>query len=192
MIALLESYLQDRLIEELENNVEKVNELIRKYSIDRKITPEDVIRGPHVIANEIIEGTIFHKLPVVNSLYKIVYGVDILSLMKEKEIFLLIKIRHKIVHHSGRVRGKKIVIGEIGILEAMNSISRWIENIEFFLHKKKERKSFPNYVRRYINQADFKKSRIYKQAMPEMEKRWLENMDDAIKRKGIEEHLYWN
>ncbi|HMJ67370.1 MAG TPA: hypothetical protein VK508_00665 [Cyclobacteriaceae bacterium] len=191
LIALLESYLQDRLIEELESNEGKVQQLIRKYSIDRKLTPDDVIKGPRSLANEIIEGTIFHNLPVVNALYKNVFNTDILGLMKDKEIFLLIKIRHKIVHHSGRVAEKRIKIREMGILEAMNSISRWIENIEFYLSNKKERKTFPNYVRRYFKDAGYKNSKIYEQGMPQLAGRWLVNMDNNIKNKGIDQHIYW-
>jgi hypothetical protein len=121
-----------------------------------------------------------------------VYGADILSLMKGKEIFRLIAIRHKIVHHSARVDGKKIMIRETGILEAMNSISRWVENIEFYLSKKKERKSFPNYARRYFKQGDIRKSEIYKRAMSEMIARSLKNMDDSIKKKEMEQHIYWH
>ncbi len=165
LIAILETYLQDRLIEELKHNDEKINHLITKYSIERKLTVEDVIKGPRHIAIEIIQGTIFHKLPTVNTLYKIVFGADILSLLKEKKIFQLIEVRHKIVHHSSRVGDKTIIIREIGVLNAMNLISRWLENIEFYLNNKKERRSFPNYVNRYSNEiGKLWKSKIYAQS----------------------------
>src|SRR5690606_36125070 len=131
-----------------------------------------------------------HNLPAVNSLYKIVYGVDILALMKEKDIFTLIKVRHRIVHHSGRIAGKRILIRESGILKAMNLISRWIERIEFFLSKKRERKTFPNYFNRFFRVIkDFEKTQIYRQSVDEMIRRSLVNMDVAIKTKDFEKYL---
>jgi len=190
LIAMLESYLQDRLIGELEKNEEKINQVLAEYPANRKWTGEDVIKGPKQLVSEIVSGTVFHNLPAVNSLYKIVYGVDILALMKEKDIFTLIKVRHRIVHHSGRIAGKRILIRESGILKAMNLISRWIERIEFFLSKKRERKTFPNYFNRFFRVIkDFEKTQIYRQSVDEMIRRSLVNMDVAIKTKDFEKYL---
>lgn len=149
LIFILETYLQDRITEGLTNDPIKIDKLVKNYRWDRKLTPEDVISGPQILAQEIIQNTIFHNLKRVDKIYKIVFGFSIIDLMVDDSVWSAIEIRHKIVHRGGKIGSQRIKVNDDGFLKAVNAINSWIENIEFYFINNRLKKAFPNYRKRY-------------------------------------------
>ncbi|MBL7149215.1 MAG: hypothetical protein ISS80_03995 [Candidatus Cloacimonetes bacterium] len=190
LVAILEAYLQDRIAEELIINKEKINKLILEYDIHKKLTPQDIINGPITLADEILNGVVFHKLETVNILYKIVFGFDALSLMRGKKIWNVIKVRHKIVHRAGRIGHRKIFVRETGLLDAMTTISAWVENIDFYYRNKKERKHFPNFLSRHGKKInELFKSNIFKEGELIVNDEIFSNMPSFMKIKE-DKHIH--
>lgn len=154
LISSLEVYLQDRLIEELEKSDQLLHKFILEYKFQRKLTGEDLIKGPQKVAIELIDSIVFHNLKLVNSLYKIVLGFDIIKLMKHDLIWTAIKIRHKIVHRAGLIDDKKIFVAFDGLFKTINAISKWVENIDYFYRTEKIKNNSPNYYKRYLTHME--------------------------------------
>lgn len=132
LISVTESYLQNVLIEIIDNNPQKANEFVLKYKIDRNILPQDLVDGPKKFTLRILNNIIYHNLPKVNFLFKIISNVDILN-KSETDIDLLLKIinlRHKFVHKGSKHNDKKIYLGETTMLGYMNLINHWVSSID--------------------------------------------------------------
>lgn len=165
LISAMEVYFQDRIVEEINNHPEKLNKLIKEYKWSRKFTPEDVINGPVALANELMGTIVFHKLNLVNTLFKIVLNIDILKILNDKRVWESIKIRHQIVHHTGKIGKEKIYITTSGLINTMNSISKWVENIDYFYRTKKTKKNSTNFFNKYYkNEEQLRK--LYPEKVP--------------------------
>ena len=134
VITILETYLKDRIVEELNNFPSKKKDLIKNYKIDRKLGVEDIIAGIDPIVEEIINGIIYHNFSKVSVLYKIVLKTKILEFIP-KSLWRYVKIRHDLVHRSGNIDSKKIMILEFRLLGVMSDISKWAENIDYYCRK---------------------------------------------------------
>jgi hypothetical protein len=190
LVAILETYLQDRLYEELKSDSSKIHKLVLNYNLERKFTAKDIIEGPNPIAQEILDGIIYHNLPAVNILYKVIFNIEILSLMKNKRIFEIIKIRHKIVHRSGRIDEKKIFIRSFTLLEDMTAIAAWVENMDFYILNKTEKKSFPNYGSRHSREFNkYMKTEICKISQQDVLDKILEQVYDDKHYKKRQHHI---
>lgn len=128
LISITESYLQNILFEELKREPKLYNVFLLNYKFEKNITANDLIEGPQKFVFEILDNIIYHNLPKVNSIFKIITKIDILNIedIDTKMIFKIVKLRHKIVHGSSIINGKKIIISEVTLLGYMNLISRWL------------------------------------------------------------------
>ncbi len=184
VVALLETYLQDKLTTELEKDEKKVEKLILEFNLTRKLTAKDILNGPKVIAQEILTQVIFHNLAKVNALYKIVFSADILHLNKNKRLFDIIKVRHKIVHRAGRIQEKKIFVSQLTLLKDMTLISAWVENIEHFINQSTEKKGFVDYYKRFnIITTKLSKSNIHKLSNETVIDRIMLNLYEPFKKE---------
>lgn len=132
LVSITETYLKNVIFEELEKSPNLYHKFILEYRIDKNISPKDLIDGPEKFANEILNGIIYHNFPKVNSVFKIITKIDILNVgeIDFNLIFKIIKLRHKIVHSSSKVKSKKISIREVTLLNFMNLFSNWLITID--------------------------------------------------------------
>jgi len=149
LVSSLETYLQDRLIEEIESNESSITRFFTEVEIPKKLTKQDVLNGPLFVVRELLTNTVYHNLKKANAYYKCMFGLDILNLMKNDSVWKIINKRHDIAHRSGRIEDKRIRVTQVGICQAMTSICNWVENIDFYLLNGREKKSFSNYMYRF-------------------------------------------
>lgn len=148
VITILETYLKDRLIEELIQFPEKKEKLLKEYNLSRKLSVKDVLCGINPLVNEILDGIIYHNFNKVDILYKIIMNTKILEFISE-DIWSFVKIRHELVHRSGNVQNKKILISEFKLISMMSEVSKWAENIDYYYRKKKIKKKHISFISRY-------------------------------------------
>jgi len=149
VITILETYLKDRLIEELNTFPEKRKKLLKDYKIERKLGVEDVLAGVDPLVNEILGKVVFHKFSKVNILYDIVFDeIKILEFIP-KNLWQYVKIRHDLVHRSGNRGDKKILVSEWRLIDVMSDVSQWVENIDYFYRKGTLKKRHISFISKY-------------------------------------------
>lgn len=148
VITILETYLKDRLIEELNTFPEKKKKLLKDYKIERKLGVEDVLAGIDPLVNEILSKIVFHKFPKVNILYEITFEIKILDFIP-RNLWQYVKIRHDLVHRSGNRGDKKILVSEWRLIDVMSDVSQWVENIDYFYRKGTLKKRHISFISKY-------------------------------------------
>lgn len=154
IISIMENYLQNILIEIIEKDDEKSMKFIKEYRFEKNLTPQDVIDGPRILTVNILNNIIYHNLPKVNSLYKIIYDLDILNIkdVDIKMIFQIIKLRHNIVHKSSRFNEKKVTVKLDSFLGFLNLISNWLLNIDSLIMTNDLRKRTTDYKLKFYTE----------------------------------------
>ena len=154
LISIVETYLQNVLIEIIEKDEQKSIEFINQYRFEKAVTTQNVIDGPKKLVLDVLNDVIYHRLSKVNTLFKIIGDIDILSIngIDCEKIFQIIRIRHKLVHQSGRVRGKKLYISELTFLGFMTLFSNWILNIDSIIFNREPRKRTTDYRTKFYKQ----------------------------------------
>ena len=186
IFATLETYLNNRLSEELEKNNHKCEQLILKYNMHRHYTSKDIINGPKIVAKEILDSIIYHNLPKVNSLFKIVFELDILNILETKRLFQIIKIRHKIVHQSGRINEVKIFVREYAILKDMTLINKWLQNIDSLTTTGKPKNTNTDFFMKFLKTiSKYAASPIFEDAMVDLMQNDLNKMDGLLHENNI-------
>lgn len=118
-IIALEAYLSDRLIKIVTNDRTKLLALVGATPALRDIKPKliDVAKDPDFVAKstkDYLQRFSFHDLASVAGFYKAVLKIDLFENDEhEKEMLDIIKMRHDLVHRSGRDNdGKDVVIDD--------------------------------------------------------------------------------
>lgn len=116
-IIAVEAYLSDRLIKIVTNHDDKLLTLVGATPALRDIKPKliDVAKDPNFVANaakDYLQRFSFHDLASVAGFYRAVLKVNLFENEEhEKEMLQIIKMRHDLVHRSGRDNaGKDVVI----------------------------------------------------------------------------------
>ena len=148
VITVLETYLKDRLIEELENFPEKKEKLLKEYKINRKLEIEDVLSGIDPIVKEILDSVIYHNFSKGSVLYRIILDIKILDFIPE-ELWTYVKIRHELVHRAGNIDKKKLLVSEYRLITTMSDVSKWAENIDYLCRKGVLKKKHISIISKY-------------------------------------------
>ncbi|TAV50391.1 hypothetical protein ELI30_19770 [Rhizobium leguminosarum] len=118
-IIAVETYLSDRLIKIVTNDSDKLLALVGGTPALRDITPKliDVAKDPNFVAKytkDYLQRFSFHNLASVAGFYKAVLKINLFENDEhEKELLDIIKMRHDLVHRSGRNNeGKDVVIDD--------------------------------------------------------------------------------
>lgn len=148
VITTMETYLKNRLIEELTNYPDKKTTLLKQYNLNRKLNIDDILNGIEPIINEILNNVIYHNFQKVDILYKILLEINILSFIPNN-LWNLIKIRHELVHRNGYINEKKLLIRELTLINSMTEISGWVENIDFYYREGRTLKKLPSFLHKY-------------------------------------------
>ncbi len=143
LVTILEVYLKDRIVEELNKYPDKVNKFLKEYKSDRKITIEDVLAGPSSLTDDLLNNIVFHNIRKTDAIYKIVLGFSITQFGDYKHLDFIINVRHKIVHHGGTINGKKIRVTPVRFIWACQEVTRYVEGIDYYCRYKKMRNKFP-------------------------------------------------
>lgn len=192
VVAVLETYLKNRLIEELEKYPLKCEQLILKYNIGRHYTAKDILDGPKKVAREILDSIIFHNLPKVNTIYKIIFSIDILAILQEKRVFEIIKIRHKIVHQSGRINDMKIFVREYALLSDMTILNKWLQDIDGLSVAGAKRNTNVNFLHKYLKTVSkYYDTPIFQDGISDLVQNDVNKMDEifnenSFKKKQIQ------
>jgi hypothetical protein len=108
-VGALEAYLGDTLIHEAINNHEVILNLLAKDTElkSKKYSLEQIAANPDLVKSEVrqyLKSIIFHNIPRVRELYRIVCGFDLYALLAENKdaLFRSIEYRHDCVHRNGR------------------------------------------------------------------------------------------
>ena len=158
IVSIMENYLHNILIESIEADEEKSLRFIKEYKLDRNLTPQDVIDGPKLLAIKTLKTLIYHNLPKVNSIFKIIFDLDILNIenVDIKKIFRIVKLRHGIVHKSSRFKEKEVCIKQDTFLAYLDLISDWLLNIDSLIQNGRPRKRTTNYRYKFYREISSK------------------------------------
>jgi CRISPR/Cas system CSM-associated protein Csm2 small subunit len=127
-IIAVEAYLSDRLIKIVTNDSDKLLALVGSTAALRETQPKliDIARDPNYVATatkNYLQRFSFHDLAKVSEFYKAVLKINIFENEgNEKELLEIIKMRHDLVHRSGRDNdGKDVEIKDehVGILKGL-------------------------------------------------------------------------
>lgn len=143
LVTMLEVYLKDRMLEELTKNPDTVEKFLKEYKSDRKITIEDVLAGPNDFLYDLLNDIVFHNIKKVDTIYKIIFGFNIIQFSDFKKLDFIVRVRHEIVHRGGNINGKKIRVTPIGFQMACQEITRFVEGIDYYYRFHKKRSKFP-------------------------------------------------
>jgi hypothetical protein len=108
LVTILEVYLKDRVLEELNKNPSKIEKFLKEYKFDRKITVEDVLIGPKALTDDLLNDIVFHNIKKVDTIYKIVVGLSVTQFCDYENLDFIVTAGHKIVHRGGDIGGKNI------------------------------------------------------------------------------------
>ena len=118
-IIAVEAYLSDRLIKIVINDSEKLLALVGATPALRDLKPKliDIAKEPNFVsstAKDYLQRFSFHDLASVAGFYKAVLKIDIFeNEANEREMLDIIKMRHDLVHRSGRDNeGKDVTIDD--------------------------------------------------------------------------------
>jgi len=158
LVSVLEMYFFDIIFENTKNDIYKIEKFVQPTK--KVLTDEhDIIEK----ANNKITRFIFHRIDNVNEEFIKLFDINIIELTNYDDIKKIILVRHKLVHQAGRIGEKKIKVTEIGLINSINKISSWIENIDYYLRNKTPKKRFRNYWYQYEKMMNrFQDSEIYK------------------------------
>ena len=143
LVTILEVYLKDRVLEELNNNPNKIETFLNEYKFDRKMTIEDVLAGPKVLIETFLNNIVFHNIKKVDSIYQAIFLFNIIQFCDYKRLDFIIKSRHEIVHNGGHVNNKKIRVTPVGFVYSCLEISHFVEGIDYYCRFHKKRVKFP-------------------------------------------------
>lgn len=154
LISIMENYLHNILAEHINKEESKSTVFIEKYKFEKPLSPQDVIDGPKALALKTLKGVIYHNLPKINSIFNIVFNLDIINISNSniKTIFQIIKARHLITHQSSRFEDSKISIKLDTFLKFMNIISDWLLNIDSNILTGSPRKRTVNYRMKFYRE----------------------------------------
>ncbi|WP_196887308.1 hypothetical protein [Aureivirga sp. CE67] len=184
LISIMESYLKNMLIEIILDDKSKSEKFVRKYKFERHLTSNDVVNGSEFLTISVLNDVIYHNLPKVNSLYKIITGIDILNIegAEIKKIFKIIKLRHKMVHQANRINDRKIFLKELTLLHFITVISDWLLNIDCLILNGNLRKRTTNYTMKFYKDLGEKiELPILFNGKNEIEDNSLELLNDLLK-----------
>ena len=148
IISSMELYLKERLLEQIEQDKSFIEKFLNKYDIQRKLTVDDVMKGPEQLAKELLDNIIYHNIEKVHKVYQIFFDFSILEFVEVKSLKSDIKLRHLIVHSAGKARDKELVIQD-GFIFTLNRISKFIESIDFYIEHETKKTRFSNYLLKY-------------------------------------------
>ncbi|WP_378177852.1 hypothetical protein [Aquimarina sp. SS2-1] len=156
IVSIMESYLHNILIESVKKDSSKSIKFVEGFNFQKALSARDVIEGPESLTLTTLQNVIYHNLPRVNILFKIIFELDILNIpnIDVKPIFTIIKIRHSIVHDSNRVKEKKFYINVITFIGFMDLIANWLLNIDSIIMNNNPRKRKKDYVLRFNKELD--------------------------------------
>lgn len=140
LVTLLEEYLKNRLIEEFSKNEVTVKNFLLSFNSDRKLTAQDVINGPKLLAIGYLDEILFHNMPKVERVYNSAFKFDIKKLCDFKRIVVITKMRHLIVHNGGKTKTNE-KIQTHSLQTCIDEINKLIENIEFYIKNGRPKKS---------------------------------------------------
>lgn len=143
LVTILEVYLKDRVLEKLENNPIKIETFLKEYKFDRKMTVEDVLLGPKAVVENFLNNMVFHNINRVDTIYKAIFGFNIIQFCDYKRLDFIIKSRHEIVHNGGYINNKKIRVTPTGFGYSCKEISNFVEGIDYYCRFHKKRVKFP-------------------------------------------------
>jgi hypothetical protein len=158
IVSIMENYLHNILVESIEKDKEKSLRFIKEYKLERNLTSQDVIDGPQLLTLKILKNLIYHNLPKVNSIFKIIFDLDILNIQNAEieKIFRIIKLRHGIVHKSSRIKEKEVLIKQDTFLVYLSTINNWLLNIDSLVLNGKPRKRIINYRYKFYREISNK------------------------------------
>ncbi|TET90494.1 MAG: hypothetical protein E3J35_06400 [Methanomassiliicoccales archaeon] len=154
LVTVLEVYLKDRIVEEMDKDPSVIEKFLKGYAIDRKITPEDLLQGPRAFVLSIIDNTSFHNLKKVEAIYNIVFGFKILRFGKYKILNWAVQTRHSIVHRGAALAKKEPSLNVNYVIWTCQEISNFIEGVDFYIRYRRKRKRFPNLILRHAKVWD--------------------------------------
>jgi hypothetical protein len=154
IITIMEVYLKDRIIEEFRNKPTVIEIFLKGYTLERKLSVEDVLNGPIALAESIINETIFHNIKKVDAIYKIIFGFGILQFSDYKKLDFIVQIRHKILHQCGIVNDRQIRITPLGFIFACETVNRFVEGIDYYYRYRRIRKRYPKLILKHSTEYD--------------------------------------
>ncbi|WP_034041887.1 hypothetical protein [Wocania ichthyoenteri] len=151
VISIMESYLHNILVEHIKKDSSKSIKFVEEFNFQKSLSPKHVIEGPESLTINTLEDVIYHNLPKVNTLFKIIFEMDILNIsnIDIKTIFLIIKVRHSIVHDSNRVKEKKFYISSHTFIDYLDLIANWLMEIDSLIMTNHTRKRKTNYYLKF-------------------------------------------
>lgn len=138
IVSAMETFLGDVLISKVQKNEKyllKVAKKLKEFK-DEKILISEFLENPECAKIKIINGLrglLFHNLPKVKNVYKLVFGIDIKNDLKP--LMQIVSRRHDIVHRNGKnndgeifIFSKEQVLNDISLIEQfINDVNNDVE-----------------------------------------------------------------
>ncbi len=138
-ISALEAYLGDTLINGALDDEAVQRLLVNDAELAKlKYTLAEVLANPELVKTAVksyLKSIIYHKLPKVRAVYKIVYEVDLFAMMNDGDkeaIIKAIEYRHDCVHRNGRDNDGNLleVFTKEYVQRTADTIRRLVVNIQ--------------------------------------------------------------
>ncbi len=162
LVISMESYLKEKVVEELKSNPDALYKFLQGYEKGRKISIEDIYLGPLKFALSILENMSFHNLGKINKIYELVFGISLLKFCKKKNLDLFVKIRHLLVHNNGKVKDKTLFIRDTTFILAFDSVVELIQGFDYYERYGQKRKKFSRIWKSYDDSSKLHNWKEYK------------------------------
>ena len=132
-ISALEAYLSDTLLKEVTDKRNSALALVEKDDDlgKRRFTLKEIAGDADLVSNTVLSylrSVVYHNLPRVNALYRIVFTVDLFGLFDDDErskLMAAINHRHDCVHRNGRNdQGETLGIFTVDYVKEISTILR--------------------------------------------------------------------
>lgn len=132
-ITALETYLCDRFVALVQNNDKHLRNFVQsfhgfkneKFSINEVFIKYDEIKNK---SNNAMKDVLYHDLPKISGMYRDTFEIKFPIF---SEVFKSIKIRHDLVHRSGKTKeGDFHKLDKDSIIEVTKECSNFVESLE--------------------------------------------------------------
>lgn len=133
IVSAMETFLGDVLISKVQKNEKyllKVAKKLKEFK-DEKMLISEFLENPECAKIKIINGLrgfLFHNLPKVKNIYKVVFGIDIKNDLEP--LMQIVSRRHDIVHRNGKNNeGEMFIFSKEQVSDDISLIERFVEDV---------------------------------------------------------------